>query len=317
MHRVATMRSSVLKYASSGRVAASSESARALLDVTSIFTPAAAQLLSSGSNMRGAGAGCLRSIACEGNALRIASALATFARSIISSTIRFASRVTYMPTSRGSEVVLSSSNFTSGDARLRAPAATRLLRSALAQKLMFRRSFARSLTSSGSSIIACASWYVNAASLLMTAFVNRGCASGTGRPVVASNLKNTENVKRSVPPLNEHMSSVSGFGSISSLLFTKYVVVPRRLASSSIAVFGLRNEVTSAMCTPSSNVFGAFESPSSVSMTRHESASSMSRQPGGSTEHTRRERWSSRRNFGIGPRCSLSSNRQGKGGTHA
>ena len=199
-----------------------------------------------------------------------------------------------MPTSSGSAVVLSSSNFTSGDARLSAPAATRRARNAFAHRLMFRRSFAKSLRSFGSSIIVCASWYVSAASLLMTAFVNRGGVPSTGKPVRASNRKNTENVKRSVPPRSEHMSSVSGLGSMSSRRFTRYVVVPRRRASSSIAVFGFKNEVTSAMCTPSSNARGFVRSPSKKSIARQESASSMSRHPGGSTEHTRSARWSSR-----------------------
>mmetsp|Transcript_34947 Transcript_34947/g.56170 ORF Transcript_34947/g.56170 Transcript_34947/m.56170 type:complete len:222 (+) Transcript_34947:643-1308(+) len=215
MQRVATMRSSVLKYGSSGRTAASSESASARDDVTSITTPDAAHALSNGSNMRGAGVGCRRNSACDGYALRIASAEATLARSIISSTIWLASRVTYMPTSSGSDVSLSSSKRTSGDASVRAPASSRRRRSARAQALIPRRSTVSGASSPASSIIVCASAYVSAALDLITLFVNRGDTPGTGRFVCASNRKNTEKASLSTPPRREQMSSVSGLGSMS------------------------------------------------------------------------------------------------------
>ena len=128
-----------------------------LLVLTSHSTPTARHALSSGSNIRGAGVGWRLSSAYDGNARRIRSALATFANSIISSTIWLASLVTYIPTSSGWLVSLSISNRTSGDARVRAPASILRLRSDLAHALMFRRSFARGDASFGLSIMCCAS----------------------------------------------------------------------------------------------------------------------------------------------------------------
>ena len=149
---------------------------------------------------------------------------------------------------------------------------------------------------------------------MIALFVNRGDTPGTGRHVFASNRKNTENASRSTPPRSEQMSSVNGLGSMSRRRWTRYVVVPRLRASASIAVFGRRNDVTSAMCTPSSSC--PVSAPSSSSTrTRHDNASSMSRQPGGSTEHTRSDRKSSR--CGCAPKCARSSNAHGSGGTHA
>mmetsp|Transcript_4558 Transcript_4558/g.11497 ORF Transcript_4558/g.11497 Transcript_4558/m.11497 type:complete len:310 (-) Transcript_4558:242-1171(-) len=273
--------------------------------------PHALHALSSGSNMRGAGVGCRRSSAWLGNARRMASALATLANNIISSTMWLASRVTYMPTSSGSLVSLSSSKRTSGDASVSAPASMRRRRSARAHRLMARRSRVSGAVSAASSMSACASAYVSAAELLMTALVKRGAWPGAGSPVSRSKRKNTLKVRRSTPPRSEQMSSVSGLGSMSRRRCTRYVVVPRRHASRSMAVPGSRNELTSAMCTPSSRYWV----PSAATTSRHDSASSMSRHPGGSTLHTRSARRSSR--CGCSVRCSRSWKLHGSGGTQA
>ena len=123
----------------------------------------------------------------------------------------------------------------------------RRLRNFLAMSRKRLRLRANSSVFVGSSIIVCACSYVIAAALLMTLFVKRGFTFSSGNIVDLSTIQNAEKAKRSCPPTKEHMSVVSALGSISNRLCTKYVVVPRRAASSSMAVSGNKNEVTSAM----------------------------------------------------------------------
>ena len=84
----------------------------------------------------------------------------------------------------------------------------------------------------------------------------------------------TENVNLSTPGLSEHRFSHKSLGNIGKMVCTRYVVVPRSLASASSGVSGLTKCDTSAMCTPT------FRQPSGKTWTL--SASSKSRAVGGS-----------------------------------
>jgi hypothetical protein len=75
-----------------------------------------------GLNISGEGVSWRRSTAQEGKDLWMWVATVMLAMSIISSTIMFVSLSWYMPTSNGLVVLSSNLNFTSGDARLNAPA---------------------------------------------------------------------------------------------------------------------------------------------------------------------------------------------------
>ena len=145
----------------------------------------------------------------------------------------------------------------------------------------------------------------------MIDFVKRGLTSFLGSIVAGSTRQKTENASRSTSALNEQISSVKGLGSMSNLRWTKYVVVPLRRASSSMGVPGFKNVVTSAMWTPIS-ISSSPSTPSFLGTTTAESASSISRHPGGSTEQTRRFRRSSR----LGSSMCSSVTFHGSGGTH-
>mmetsp|Transcript_1150 Transcript_1150/g.3774 ORF Transcript_1150/g.3774 Transcript_1150/m.3774 type:complete len:218 (-) Transcript_1150:749-1402(-) len=217
MHRVARMRTILLKYPSPARTARSRLLPSALLLDVSSCSPSAAAAFCRGSNMRSAGTGCLRRRAQSGNFSRTNVATETLARSIISSTSWFASLTWYMPTSSGSCVSESISKRTSGDARVSAPASWRRLRSFLAMAFRPRMSSVSGSDLASSSILACASAYVSAAVLLMTLFVNRVLTTSASGVISQMAL----NARRSTPPRSEQMSSVRGLGSMSILRSTR------------------------------------------------------------------------------------------------
>ena len=89
----------------------------------------------------------------------------------------------------------------------------------------------------------CASAYVMAARLRMRLLVNRVATMSASGVTSHRTLK----ASRSSPPRSEQISSVSGLGSMSMRLCTRYTEVARSAASTSIAVPGFRKWVTSAM----------------------------------------------------------------------
>ncbi len=212
MQRVAMMRTSLLKYGSPSRTAASKDLASAALDEASSAKPAAAAARASGSSCRGGGGAWRRRSAAAGKARRHASATAQLARSMNSSTIWLASRTVYMPTSSGSCVSRSISKRTSGEASWSAPRAARAARSRRASAASALSPTETSSAARASSSRACASAYVSAARERMTDFVKR-VASTSALSGAISQI--TENARRSTPARSEQMSSVSAFGSMS------------------------------------------------------------------------------------------------------
>ena len=67
MHRVAIIRSIVLKYGRAGSVARLSESASCFPESTLMVKPCCLAAFTSGSKLEGGGAGCRRSMAQSGN----------------------------------------------------------------------------------------------------------------------------------------------------------------------------------------------------------------------------------------------------------
>mmetsp|Transcript_62634 Transcript_62634/g.198322 ORF Transcript_62634/g.198322 Transcript_62634/m.198322 type:complete len:334 (-) Transcript_62634:323-1324(-) len=299
MHRVAMIRMSLLKYGSLPW-AWSRLSARVRLEEGSISTPTLAAARMRGSNMRGVGVGWRRSMAQLAKCATILPATVQLARSIISSTIWLASRTWYMPTSMGSCVSVSSSKRTSGEASVSAPASPRRLRRIFAMRFISRRDFVIGSLTLGSSIRVCASRYDMAALLLMMLLLY--LTPTTSASGVIS--QRTENASRSTSARREQISSVSGLGSMSMRRWTRYTDVPRREASRSMGAPLCTKLVTSAMWTPTSKL--------PLGSSRTCSASSMSRQPGGSTE----QMLYSRRSIRLGSARSSSPTLQGSAGTH-
>mmetsp|Transcript_14317 Transcript_14317/g.40698 ORF Transcript_14317/g.40698 Transcript_14317/m.40698 type:complete len:321 (+) Transcript_14317:871-1833(+) len=282
--------------------------------------PADLQALSRGSNIVLVGTGCRLSRAdLEKPFSKMQVATVSFARSIISSTILLVSRVTYIPTSRGSCVSRSISNLTSGEASVRAPRSTLFCLSFL---VTFLRSSRLVVMTSvpPRSILSWASWYVRAALEWMTLLKNSG--SPTTWAVSTLTLHSTLKANLSTLHRSEQMSSVKGLGSMSILRSTRYTLVHLLEASKSIGVFGLRKWVTSAMWTPSSTNFLSAASETQVtsplsSTSEGETnlalrASSMSRHPGGSTLKTHIDLMSRRQESSM-----VEGTLQGSSGTQA
>mmetsp|Transcript_91145 Transcript_91145/g.262887 ORF Transcript_91145/g.262887 Transcript_91145/m.262887 type:complete len:257 (-) Transcript_91145:767-1537(-) len=206
-----------------------------------------------------------------------------------SSIILFVSRSVYSATSVGSCVSESNSNFTSCEANSKAPFLVRSARIILAIRFSSRREAVSFDRSAGSSILACASAYDNAAADLMIALQKRVLTISA----LGFISHTTEKVNLSTPPRSEQMSVVSRPGNMSVRRSTKYTVVHRSAASLSIAVPGCTKCVTSAMCTPTRKF--------PLGNRSHDTASSMSLQPGGSTEQTSHLRKSSRPSMSSGP----------------
>mmetsp|Transcript_60881 Transcript_60881/g.137663 ORF Transcript_60881/g.137663 Transcript_60881/m.137663 type:complete len:219 (-) Transcript_60881:1891-2547(-) len=218
MHRVHMIRSSLLKYSSSKRTAASSESASSRLSPIRMSTPTAFAAETNGVNCALLGAGCLRRRLSVGKCLRIFFPTVMLAKSMNSSTSALVSLSAYMATSSGFWVSVSSTKRTSGLASVSAPASMRRRRKILARWLSFKT--ASALTFSGwlgSSSISWASPYVCAPMLWMTLL--QKSASTIWPSGVTSRM--TEKAKRSWWPTREHSFSVSILGSMSSLRSTR------------------------------------------------------------------------------------------------
>ena len=224
--------------------------ASSLAVATSNLTFLAPAHLISVSKLDTFGEGCRLNTAQSWKWSWIFNATVILASSINSSTRELVSLSSFVARPVGSCVSLSTSNRTSGDARLRAPLPIRSCFKILARRLSPRRLSVISSLSFGSSILAWASAYVKAARDLMMLFAN--CFLTIWASCVISQMQ--ENANLSSPPRSEHRLELSNSGTISIRLSTRYTVFPRSAASLSMAVLGRMKWETSAMCTPTSQL---------------------------------------------------------------
>mmetsp|Transcript_43394 Transcript_43394/g.131153 ORF Transcript_43394/g.131153 Transcript_43394/m.131153 type:complete len:339 (+) Transcript_43394:763-1779(+) len=301
MQRVAIMRTNWLKKGSSSFTARVSESPSSLLlPKAKSSTPCLANNFFIVFRASSLGGGCLRRTPNIGKCSRILVATAWFANNMNSSIILFVSRNVYSATSVGSCVSESNSNFTSCEASSSAPLRIRSARMSFARRFSCRREAVSLDLSELSSILAWASAYDRAAWDLMIALQH--LTSTISASDVIS--QTTENVSLSTPPRSEQMSVVNKLGSMSVRRSTRYTVVHRSAASLSIAVPGWTKCVTSAMCTPTRWF--------PLGKRSHDTASSMSLQPGGSTEQIVQVRKSSRPARSSGPGVQSAGGRHRK-----